>query len=683
MEEAGPEAESVASLAERRNDVIVGSGDKKRRRWLAATAVVAVALVAGGLYWKRSQKTTARFTEKDSIVLTDFDNKTRDNVFDDTLKTALSISLKQSPFLNVLSDERVAGILQLMERPADIRLTPAVAREVCLRANATAYIAGSIAPLGNSYVVGLKAIGCATGDVLAQEQGTATAKEEVLNSLGKAATRLRMQLGESLNSVQKFDVPLIQATTSSLEALKEYSLAASIWRKKGIAAALPHMQRTVQLDPNFTMAYNQLSFYYYSVAELGRAREYDIKAYRLRENASELERLWVTAAYYQNVTGEQDKAAQTFQEMIDKYPRHTDGFAGLSAIYEMQGEYEKALETTPRAQGLGPEDLGGYEALASCLIAVGRLAEAGQVIREAQAHRLDDFLNHTLLYALAFLAADSSAMAEQQKWFEGKPEYENLGLSLASDTEAYGGHLGKAEGLTGQSVDSAVRADSKESGAIWLENAALREAAFGRAGQARQAATAGLQLAPASQGIEVEAALAFAMAGDMRRADSLARDLKERYPLDAQVQALWLPAIQAQTALDRKNPAGALEDLRAVVPPLALGQIMFVNNISCLYPTYVRGQAYLAAGQGRAAAAEFQEILNHRGIVWNCWTGALAHLGLARANALEVRASKGADSDAAHVRALAAYQDFLTLWKDADPDIPIYKQANAEYAKLK
>ena len=273
-------------------------------------------------------------------------------------------------------------------------------------------------------------------------------------------------------------------------------------------------------------------------------------------------------------------------------------------------------------------------------------------------------------------------MAEQRRWYTGKPEFENLGLALASDTEAYNGHLKRAQELTRQSVGSATRADSKESGAIWQENAAVRDAAFGKARQAQQAA-AGMKLVSASQGVELEAALAFAMAGDIGRAEFLAKDLNQRFPLDTQVQSLWLPAIHAQVALDRKNPAAALEDLQAVVPPLALGQIMFVNNISCLYHTYVRGQAYLAAGQGSAAAAEFQEILDHRGIVWNCWTGALARLGVARANPLQSRSSQGAEADAARVRALTAYKDFLTLWKDADPDIPIYKQAKAEYAKLK
>jgi hypothetical protein len=283
-------------------------------------------------------------------------------------------------------------------------------------------------------------------------------------------------------------------------------------------------------------------------------------------------------------------------------------------------------------------------------------------------------------FCAAFLGADVPAMEEQQQWFAGKAE-ENVGLSLTSDTEAYAGRLKKARELTKQAVDSAIRADSKEAGALWQEIAAEREAAFGNPIDAKQAAADGLKLAPTSPGTAAEAPLAFAMAGDTARAESLAEDLNKRFPLDTQMQSLWLPAIAAQSALNRKNPALALNALRAA-SPMELGQIPFVVNISCLYPTCVRGEAYLTAGQGSAAAAEFQKILDHSGIVWNCWTGALAHLGVARANALQARTSQGADADASRVRALAAYKDFLALWKDADPDIPILKEAKAEYAKL-
>ena len=613
-------------------------------------------------------------------VLADFANSTGDAVFDDTLKTALSVSLRQSPFLNVLSDSQVAKTLQQMTRPANTKLTPGVTRELCQRAGSKAYLAGSIGSLGSEYVLGLKAVNCQSGDTLAEEQVTSASKEKVLDTLGEAASKMRGELGESLATVQKFDVPLEQATTSSLEALKVYSLGEKADDEKGEAAALPYFQRAIELDPNFASGYNAVGNDYASLGEIGQASEYYTKAFQLREHASEREKLTITAAYYSNVTGELDKAAQTYQEEIEIYPRAYRAHVDLGGVYAAQAQYERATESNRQSLRLAPDNVAPYVDLGNSLISLQRFDEARQIIHEAQARKMDNYLLHDVLYALAFLGADSAAMAEQQRWFAGKPE-ENFGLALASDTEAYGGHLGKARELTKRAVDSAIRADSKESGAVWQANAALQQAAYANSAEARRTAAEALKLAPASQGVRVEAALAFAMAGDTARAESLAQDLGKRFPLDTQMQSLWLPAIQAQLALDRKNPPSALSALQAA-SPIELGQIMFINNISCLYHVYVRGEAYLAAGQGSAAAAEFQKILDHSGIVWNCWTGALAHLGVARADALQSRTSQGADADAARVRALAAYKDFLTLWKDAEPDIPILKQAKAEYEKL-
>jgi eukaryotic-like serine/threonine-protein kinase len=637
-------------------------------------------LIAGGLYY-RSRHKIERLTEKDTIVLADFANSTGDEVFDVALKQALSVALQQSPFLNVLSDDKVAAALQKMTLPANTKLVPEVARELCQRAGSRAYIAGSISSLGNQYVVGLKAMNCRSGEVLAQEQITAPTKETVLGALGSAATKLRGALGESLASLKKFDLPLEDATTSSLHALEAYSIGVATSRQKGGAAALPYHLRAVQLDPYFALAYSAVASDYFGLGELTRASEYYTKAFQLREHASRRENLGITADYYSNVTGELDQAAQALHNMIANYPRLSGPHMGLGNVYTSQGLYEKASEEYREGARLFDNGVGDYENLANTLLALQRFQETKQLIQEAQARKLDSYLLHMQLYTLAFLGADSPGMAEQQQWFASRPEFENDGLSLASDTEAYAGHLRKARKLTSRSVDSAIRADSKETGAIWQENAALREAAFGNAIDAKRLATEGLKLAPASQGGQVEAALAFAMAGDTTRAASLAKEVKQRFPLDTQVQSLWLSGIQAQLALDRKNPTAAL----AALPDsgsMQLGQISFLNNLSCLYPTYIRGEAFLAAGQGSAAAAEFQKILDHSGIVWNCWTGALAHLGLARANGLQSRTSRGADADAARVRALGAYKDFFTLWKDTDPDIPILKEAKAEYAKL-
>jgi tetratricopeptide (TPR) repeat protein len=658
-----------------------------RKLWkiLVPAAVILVAVAMAGAFYFRSRQTAHRLTDKDTIVLADFANSTGDPVFDDTLKTALSVSLNQSPFLNVLPENKVAATLKLMTRPRDTKLTRDVAREVCQRADSKAYIAGSIASLGNEYVLGLKAMNCQSGDPLAEQQVTAASKEKVLDALGEAASKLRGELGESLATVQKFDVPLAEATTSSLEALKAFTLARKAVNEKGAAAALLYAQRAIELDPNFAMGYEVVGNEYASLGELGRASDYFAKAFQLREHASEREKLSIAANYYQNATGELDKAAQTYQEEIESYPRYFAAYGNLGNVYGAQGQYEKAVEVTKKSVRLAPERLAAYESLANHTLALQRFDETRQAIHDGQGQRLDNFILHNALYALAFLGADSAAMAEEQQWFAGKPE-ENFGLSLASDTDAYAGRLGKARELTKRAVDSAIRADSKENGAIWQAIAAQREAAFGYAAEARQSAAEALKLVPNSQGVEVEAALAFAIAGDTAKAESLAQDLGKRFPLDTQVQSLWLPAIQAQLALNKKNPASALTALRAATSRVELGTVSFVCNISCLYPTYVRGEAYLAAGQGKDAAAEFQKIIDHSGIVWNCWTGALAHLGVARANALQSRTlqaqGQGAEADLARTRALAAYKDFLTLWKDADPDIRILKQAKTEYAKL-
>ena len=676
------DSESGHGSAARSDTVIVPAAAAAGvgRLWkIAAPVLTVVLLMAGGLYY-RSHQQGKRLTEKDTIVLTDFANSTGDAVFDDALKTALSVSLRQSPFLNMLSDSEVAKTLQLMTRPADTKLTSEVARELCQRTGSKAYIAGSIASLGSEYVLGLKAVNCQSGDTLAQEQVTAASKEKVLVALGEAASKLRGELGESLATVQRFDVPLHQATTSSLEALKAFSLGQKTNNEKGDAAALPYFQRAIELDPNFALGYTAAGADYSNLGQLERANEYYRKAFQLRERASEREKRAITADYYLNVTGELDKAAQTYQEEIESYPRSSVPYGNLGVVLALQGQYEKATDATRQLIRLAPDQVSSYVNLADYSLALQRFDETGQIIHE-QSPKLDDFAFHDALYALAFLGADSPAMSEQQQWFASKPEAENYGLSLASDTEAYVGHLSKARELTTRAVDSAIRADSKETGAIFQDNAALREVAYGNPAEAGRLAAQALKLAPASQGVESEAALAFAMAGDTTRADSWARDLGKRFPLDTQMQSLWLPAIRTQLALDRKDQASAV-NIPQAASPLELGQIVFVNNLSCLYPVYVHGEAYLAAGQGSAAATEFQKILDHSGIVWNCWTGALAHLGVARANALQARTSHGADADAARVRALAAYKDFLTLWKDADPDIPILKQAKAEYAKL-
>lgn len=651
-----------------------------RSAWtLGAAAALIAALITGGLYYRSRQK--LKLTEKDTVVLADFANTTGEKVFDSTLNQALSIALNQSPFLNVLSGDAVKRTLQTMTRPADSALVPEIARELCQRAGSRVYITGSIGNFGSQYIVGLKAVNCRTGGVLVQEQATAASKEAVLNALDGAATRLRGELGESLASLEKFDLPLEEATTSSLQALEAFSTGEAAFRKNGVAAALPYHQRALQLDPNFAMAYMAVGSDYFGLGETTRASQYFSKAFELREHTNQRETLVITAAYYYYVTGELDKAEQAFHNLIANYPRRWGTHTDLGNVYTSEGLYAKGVDEYREAIGTSVEAGTNYSNLTNALLALQRFDETRQVLESAPVRKLDDYVFHLQFYALAFLKRDAQGMKDQQSWFASRPELEYNGLALASDTEAFAGHVKRSRELTRQSVNSAIRTDSKESAAILLENAALREAAFGNAVEAKRVASEGLKLSPETQAVEAEAALALAMTGESSRTLSLTKELRQRYPLDSQVRALWLSPIQAQLELDRKNPAAALAALPNV-GAMEFGQISFLNNLSCLYPAYIRGNAFLAGGQGALAAAEFQKIIDHSGIVWNCWTGAVAHLGLARARALQARTGQDTEASSARDQALAAYVEFLELWKEADPDIPLLSQARQEYSKL-
>jgi eukaryotic-like serine/threonine-protein kinase len=667
---------SVDKVAAR--EAATSGAHKRWRALILAAAAIAAVVIALALYFPLHH--AQALAEKDTVVLADFNNSTGDAVFDDTLKQTLSIALRQSPFLNVVSDAKAAATLQLMTRPTDTPLTPEVAREVCLRAGSKAFIGGRISPMGKQYVIALNAVNCRSGDTLAEEQVTSKSKEEILNALGRAAAQLRHELGESLATVEKFDVPLSQATTSSLEALKAFSLGVRAGLQKSTTQSIAYYQQAVQLDPNFAAAYRGLASGYASLAQTGRASEYLGKAFELRHNASERERLAIAADYYRFVSGELDKAAQTYQEWIENYPREDAAYNSLAITYASLGQYEKAAEANRQALRLAPDVGGPYMNLGNSLLATQQFAEAKKTEQAALTRQLDDYVLRSELYAVAFLTNDSEELGKQAAWFLSQPDSEHFGLSLESDTEAYRGHLKKARELTRRAAQSAVRTDNQENAAIWQENAALREAGFGNKTEARRLASDGIHLAPNSQGVLLEAALALAMAGDSARANSLARELDGRFPMDTQVQRLWLPTIQAQLALNQNNPRLALEQLQGMTT-MDFAQIQFINNLSCLYSVYVRGQAYLAAGEGSAAAAEFQKIIDHSGMVWNCWTGALAHLDVARAYALQSGAVQGADAVAARGKSLAAYQDFLArflaLWKEADSNIPVMQQAKA------
>lgn len=517
---------------------------------------------------------------------------------------------------------------------------------------------------------------------MAREQVTAGAKEKVLDALGTAASKLRSELGESLATVQKFDAALPQATTPSLEALKAYSIGEKFFYRRDLASAPAYFQRALELDPNFAMADVQLGLSYYSLGQPGRARICFAKAFSLQQRTSEREKMQINALYYAYATGELDKAIHALQQQVEIY-KASAAYNALSDLYTRVGQYENSADAARKLLSLDPSGQFVYGSLALDDLALQNLSGARQIVQQAQARAVDNYFLHMYLYTVCFLQADAGGMAEQQQWFASHSDYENYGLALTADTEAYFGHLNKARELTRLAADSAVRADNKENAAMYRANGALREAAYGNSAEARQSAAEALELSPGIPGVAVQAALAFAMTGESTRAVGLLQDLNKRFPLETQLQSLGLPAIEAQLELVRRKPDLALSTLRAGLPVEFANATFSTNNTSCLYPTYVRGQAYLAAGQGSAAAGEFQKIIDHNGIVWNCWTGAVAHLGVARANALQAKNSQGADADAARVRAQAAYKDFFTLWKDADPSIPLLKQAKVEYAKLR
>jgi eukaryotic-like serine/threonine-protein kinase len=650
----------------------------QRRIVLAFALGVLAMLLAGGIYY--GARHGRHLKEKDTVVLADFANSTGEGVFDDALKTALMVSLNQSPFLNVLQENKMSETITLMTLPAHTQLIPELAREVCQRTGSKAYIAGSIARLGNKYVLGLNAVNCQSDESLAQVQVTANGKESVLNALGSAVSAMRGKLGESLNSLQQYDVPLADATTSSLEALKALSLGRKAYRQD-TGVALRYFQQARELDPNFAMAYHDLGRLYFTLDETEMGRANFARAFELRNHSSEREKLEITATYYENVTGELEKALFTRRQQLVSYPLVSESYDGLGYVSSLLGKYDVALDIFRQSIRLNPDNPDTYGLLANSLLALQQLEESRTVIRQAHSRKIDGLLLHTALYDLAFLTGDAAAITAEEHWMQDQPQYEHFGYSVASDSKAYTGHLRDARELTRMAVDSSINADSKETGAIWYENAALREAAFGEPKEAKLAAKNGLKMDPTSVNVGVEAALAYALAGDNAQAESLANALSKRFSLDTQVRSVWLPAVRAQVALNRNEPSSAIQDLQSSVP-LEFGQYPFNTYGSCLYTTYLRGQAYLAAGLDKLSADEFQKILDHSGIVGNCWTGALARLGIARANAAQVSSPQSRNTDPARTRALFNYNDFLTLWKDADAGIPVFRQAKSERAKL-
>ena len=661
---------------------------RKLLKVLVPAAVILVAMAIAGAFYLRTRQTTHRLTEKDTVVLADFTNTTGDTVFDGTLRQGLAVQLEQSPFLRIISDQRIQQTLQMMGQPSDVRLTPEIARDVCQRSGSKAYLSGSIASLGSQFVLGLKAVNCVTGETLAEEQERASGKEEVLSAMDKAAPKLRTKLGESLNTVQKFDAPLEQATTPSLEALQAYSLAREILLGKGdSAAATPLFQRAIQLDPNFAMAYASLGVCYLNLGELSLAAENTRKSYGLRERVSEVEKFYIESHYYQHVTGDLEKARQVYELWAQSYPRDDIPPNQLGMVYRYMGQNDKTLAAKLEAARLEPTVLIRAYLVLSYLL-LNRTEEARAVVKQAQAKDLESPGLRTRMYLLAFLQNDAEGMAQQVAWSTGKRGVESVLLAYEADTSAYSGRLGNARELSRRAVTLAERSDERETAATYEAAAALREALLGNASEASQRAAAALGLST-GRDVQYGAALALSLAGDASRSQELADDLGRRFPEDTVGQVNFLPTLRAQLALSRSATAKssgtgsskAIEVLQSAAP-YELGTFGVTYGFVGGYPIYVRGEAYLAGRRGNEAAAEFQKILDHPGVVLNEPIGALAHLGLARAYAVEAQSSRGAEADRARAKGRTAYKDFLTLWKDADPDIPILKQAKAEYAKL-
>ena len=635
-------------------------------RWAAITGatVLVIGLVVAG--WLFQARKAHALTDKDTIVLADFTNTTDDAVFDGTLRRGLSVQLEQSPFLSIIPDQQIQQTLGMMGQPADTKLTPAITRELCQRTGSAAVIDGSIAEIGSRYLLTLKAVNCLSGKTLASTEAQASDKNDVLDALGKTASEIRSKLGESLSTVQKFDTPLEQATTSSLEALKAYSAGYQSAIGKGDFTAARHLfQQALKLDPNFAMAYLGLGLSSGVVGETALASENIRKAFELRAGMSEREKLWIDSEYQKNITGNRERAQQVFEVWTQTYPRDWVPRHELGSVYCELGQYDKALPEFREALQLYPESGLIHDSLVLTYTGLNRLEEARAAADKAKTKRIDSPELRLNLYALAFLQNDAEGMAQQVAFGAGKPGLENQLLGNEADTAAYSGRLRTAQDFSRQAVASAERAEEKEAAATYEADAALREALFGNEREARPRVASALRL---STGLDAQyrAALALAFEGDTSRSETLGDELGKLFPEDTSVQYNYLPTLHAQLAISRNDPAKAIETLQATAP-------YELSGAGGLYPVYVRGQAYLAAHQGSEAEAEFQKILNHRGIVLNSPIGALAHLQIGRAYALQGDTAK----------AKAAYQDFLTLWKDADPDIPIFIAAKAEYAKLK
>ncbi|HLJ78600.1 MAG TPA: winged helix-turn-helix domain-containing protein [Acidobacteriaceae bacterium] len=650
------------------------TGASRLRNWAIMAAAVAVAAILLVVFRPllRPRRATA-LTAKDSVVLADFSNATGDPVFDATLRQGLEVQLEQSPFLSIVPDERVEQTLANMEAAADSRLTPEVARQVCLRTGSAAVLEGSIANLGSRYVVGLRAKNCHTGAVLDEEQAEAAKKEEVLDALTKIAGKFRARVGESLASIEQHDTPLAEATTSSLDALRAYSLGWRNLHASGDAEALPFFQRAVALDPKFAMAWGFLGRVYGDLGEAALSAQSTAQAYALRDRTSDREKFWITTSYDTQVTENMPRAQQSCQVWIQTYPRDPLPYTFLSGIVDpVLGRYEQALDEARKARDLDPDFAIAHLLVAAYLQALGRYQEAENALHEAENRKIEmpEFLQQR--YDLAFVQGNAAEMERVVELSRGKPSAEEWVTFHRGFVLAYSGRLREAEKVSQQAQDLARRSGHGESAALYAAGEALWEGFFGNPDEARRAASGALRMSN-DRGVEYGAGLALALAGDSARARQIAADLERRFPEDTSVQFSYLPVLRAQLSLNEGEPAKAVEALSKAQPyELGMPRTAIHANFGALYPVYLRGLAYLALHRGAEAEPEFRRILDRPGIVVSDPVGALAHLQLARA---EARAgfAKSARSE---------YQEFFSLWINADPNLPILREARTEDGEL-
>jgi eukaryotic-like serine/threonine-protein kinase len=635
------------------------------RRHIVASAMVVATVAAAVVY--RYAHPTPKLTVKNAVVLAEFTNNTDDVVFDGALRQGLSAQLEQSPFLNLLSDQRIADSLSLMTLPKESRLTPELAREVCLRTASTVVLSGTIAQIGAQYLLTLTALNCSNGDLLASSEAQASDKNHVLDALGQVATGIRTQLGESLVSVRKYDAPPEDVTTRSLESLKAYSLGYRAFHTgndqlTGIAL----LQRAVALDNDFAMAYARLGTAYFNIGETARGAENIRKAYSLRERLSEREKFYIVSHYQDIVMRNVEAARKTYELWLQVYPGDTIPIDNLCITYSLLGDHDKALMYCKKLFEFA-EGAMSYANLVNSYLCLNQLGPALATAREARMHNFDNPQIHVYLYAIDFLHRDMRGMEQESAGLMGKAGWEDIIFYSESETAAFQGQFTRARALTIKAAGSAQKADKKEAAVAYLAESAVREALVGNAVLAEHQAKAALS---GERSATAMSAAALGMAGQAAQATQLAADLEKRYPEDTIMHSTFLPTIRAAVAIHGKNAKGAIQALQAAVPN-ELGITASFVTFRC-YPAYMRGTADLLAKRGDAAAAEFQKILDHPGLIQNELIGALAHLGLGRAYALSHDMTK----------AKTEYQNFLLLWKDADPDIPLLKEAKTEYAKL-